>query len=136
MSDENVRLRILERMNTNWDGSVAQVEYPNLKFEPTRGTPYIRMSILLGDSNQVAMGGESGNQFRHVGLVAFQIFIPEFSGTKTLSTIRDALNTLWRAQELTGGILIRSPEVTEVGPTKNGWYQSNSVFPFQWDEIS
>lgn len=90
---------------------------------------WVRMSIMLGNSNSFALGSDNA---RHIGIVAIQIFTALGKGTAADIEIADSIFEIYR-NRLESAVqyteLIKSVPVE-----RNGWLQSNITTKFRADE--
>jgi hypothetical protein len=94
---------------------------------------YVKLNLLWGESQQADINGENP-RFRTVGVIVVQLFAPSGYGTGAPMDFADAVASMFRRLRL-GGMLFRSPHVTKVGDTGDGWYQINVTAPMHFDAI-
>jgi hypothetical protein len=129
---DDVHKTIEERMTSLWNTATAALLWDNVKGEPpSDGTPWIRTTIVEGQSVKIELGGSPGRH-RSVGVVMFQIFTAIDKGSRPARAVAKALAILFRSVTV-NGIIFKAPSLQRVGDTKDGWYQMNLVCPFRWD---
>lgn len=130
MSYANIEKTIQEKLNSGW--TATEIEWQNTEYEPTLGTPFIRVTIIPGSENNIGLGS-STNLYRKVGVVFFSIFVPPNTGTRQAWNLADDLTAIFRGLE-EEGVIFREIETNEVGE-ENGWFQVNVSVAFQADDI-
>lgn len=98
---------------------------------PTRGSAWVRVSIVQGEARQVEHG--ITRRFRRAGVVVVQIFTPAGSGTGDALTLADYVRDVFEGRTI-NGVLFRATSVDRVG-IDGPWYQINARTPFQADEL-
>lgn len=132
MTFKNEHKDIESRFQTQW-GSTTPVAYDNIEFTPVSGTAYVRLHISTGDQIPVSLGGIGATQYRGVGTISVNIYIPLNIGGQTGKDLADTAAAIFRGQTFSG-ITCRGAEVTDLGE-RNGWYVYNVSIPFFRDEI-
>ena len=69
--------------------SAANRSWENVRFEPTTGTPWVRMTLLPGESRP-AIRGENP-VLSYLGLFQVDVFEPSGGGPRTADTLADAI---------------------------------------------
>ena len=129
MGFDSVHQVIRERVNAN-RGSVF-VAYPNAEFTIPNSGPWIRVSIVPGETRAIEMGGTK--TFRQVGVVVLQLFDNVGKGDGALLELADTLTPVLRSV-IDSGVTLRTPSLSRIGPTDGGWYQMNLTCPYHADE--
>lgn len=124
-------IAIESRFETQW-GLTTPVAYMNVEFDPPRGSPWVRLSVLPGGEGQIELGNPSLD--RHVGIIDVSIFTPEGKGTKQARELAEQAAAVFRKASFSG-ILCRNPDVTTVG-VMDGWHQITVRVPYQRDTIN
>lgn len=133
MNWSSASVAIQGTFSTAW-GSATAVAYPGVRYEPTVGTPFVRLAILQGESIQMNMAAAGRRTYRHNGMVIIQCFRPTHEGEKPALDLADAAAAVFRGTTLASGIIFRSPTVDVVG-AEGGWFQVNVSIPFQFDTL-
>jgi hypothetical protein len=129
MSYEDASAAIEARLSSSW-GSTTAVKWPNVKFEPTPGTPFIELDIAWSDSRQASI--ESTPLHRAVGIISINVYTALNIGSKTAEDYADTLAGYYRAAQFSG-ITCRSPVVRTIGEM-DGWWVVNMSVEFQYDK--
>ena len=97
--------------------------------------PYVRFTILGGDSRLSGLGSPRG--MRDFGIAIAQIFIELNTGDKKLLELADKVRTIFRSLSVVSGgvqVTFRQPSFTRVGPS-GAYYQGNVDCPYQADFV-
>jgi hypothetical protein len=97
----------------------------------TRGSPWVRVTVLPGTRTQVAMG--SVRRWRSLGIVTVQIFTPAGSGTGLATRLADTVRDIFEGSTISG-IIFRATSLTRV-EVDASWMQHNADTPYQADEL-
>lgn len=108
------------------------VEYPNAKFKVPDNKLWMRWTFIPGEQQQASIG--SAKTYRTPGVMIVQIFVPRDTGT---ALVRQWTNTIENAflSVSAGGIQWKTPHVEVIG-NRGGWWQTNVVCPFYFDQLS
>lgn len=129
MAFDTVHQTIVDRVEAN-KGSVI-VEYPNAEaVTPTDG-PFMRLTIIPGETRPIEMGGTK--TYRQVGVVVLQLLDKTGKGEGRLLELADTMKIVFRSV-IDGSVVFRSPSISRVGPVDDGWYQINLTCPYHSDE--
>ena len=105
----------------------------DLEVKPSDQNPWIHVTVLHGDSNQVTFGSSS-RRSRDNGLIIAMVNVPRSKGKARAYEIADIIRTGFSNKHIVN-IIYRTVSLTRVGP--NGkWWQLNVQCPFQADDIS
>lgn len=98
----------------------------------SKDKPWVRLTVLQGNSSQVEMGNK--RRWRRPGVVEIQIFLPTGDGTGMATELADTVRDIYEGSTISG-VLFRA---TSLGPgTVDGpWRQYNVTTPFQADELN
>ena len=135
MSYSAARTTIMTHWDTQWKllNPLIPYAHDNARFSPPLADPWVRISILDGDSNQISFGaGDKGNH-RHVGLISIEIFVPLGTGEAQARTLLDQALGVFRAVQLSS-IICRAPRMSPGSETQS-YYRMSAVVPFQRDEV-
>lgn len=117
----------MEYLSANW--TATTIDWPNQKFVQPTATPWIRFSVVEGESTQITIG--TTQEHRVPGIIIIQMFMPKDSGSKTLDGYMDTLDGLFTSKRI-GIINCRSVSKSPVGIVGE-WYQVNARIPFWFD---
>jgi len=106
------------------------VKYSNVNFEPTAGTAWAELRVIVADSIRASIGDT--NLHRNVGIISVNIFEPRGIGTAAGKLKADLAAAVFRSQSFSG-ITCRSPKVVEVGEVEE-WYVINMSVPYFRDQ--
>lgn len=128
MSYSSEKRAMEQRFAAAWNHT--PIQWPNVAFNPTTLSEWVRISIAGMESFQASMGDDT-NLFRYPGLVAVSIFVRPNSGAKRTDELVDAVCDIWRAAQF-NGISMKTPYKVEIGVV-DGWYQVNVLCSYQRD---
>ncbi|MEE9140767.1 MAG: phage tail terminator-like protein [Alphaproteobacteria bacterium] len=107
------------------------IHYDNVAGDPPAASSWVRLTVVEGDSFQVAMG--STRRFRDTGVAIVQVFTPLGSGDGEAREIADDVQGIFKGLTVSG-VVFRKPRAARIGPDGR-FYQVNVTIPFQADEI-
>ena len=119
---------IEERLRANW--SETGIDWDNVEFTPSRGTPFVRLDIQWTGNNTISIGGRN----RGEGYIDISVFVPSNTGTTAVSGIADRLAAIFNKWD-TGQLKFRVARTQRVGEQEQ-WYQVKVLVPFQFDECN
>lgn len=100
-----VERQILEgQFKTGWNASGASavpIFWDAVPFEPVDGSPYVRVTILNGDSYPASIGGEMGRNF---GFFIVDIFGSESTGSSVCRQLADYVKTIMSLKNINQGV--------------------------------
>lgn len=131
MSYETQHNAIRLHLANGW-GTKTAIAWPNRKFDPVAGQPWIRLTILDGDARQLSIGG-STNLYGAVGIAMVGVFIPEGEGDKRALELADDVCALFsNANIKVDGLLVRfgMAKASAGFSDGHGWYQINVIANF------
>ena len=122
---------IENRFSTFW-GETTDIEYDNIVESTQRDKtlPWVRLTIVNGDSFHSGIGTDA-QQFRNLGRIIVQIFIPIGRGTSDADVLADSIISDWRGAKF-NGVNCGVPQVVRVGQSGD-WFQKNVSIPFRWE---
>jgi hypothetical protein len=124
MSYEAVRESISAYTKANFTGWPLAVE--NYPYKPESRQPWVRFGVHPNIEQVEEIGGKWE---RMEGLVWFQIFVPENSGTTEANKIGDALKLLFFQKYIISAgkptVMCRDAPLRYIGPDEGGWEQWN-----------
>ncbi len=126
---------IRSRFNTQWSSLRPTIPafFDNAGDDvtPPQNSAWVRLTILPGASQQVAMGNT--RRWRRIGVIAVQIFVPAASGTGLALELGDTVRDIFEGVTVSG-VIFRATSLNRVG-LDGAWLQYNANTPFQADEI-
>jgi hypothetical protein len=133
MSYQTQNTELKTRFNTVW-AHRTPVDLPNVVFTlPSPPAPWLRFRISGGSDRRTTIGSELNN-YRNVGSIDVQIFVPVGTGDAIAFQRADEVAAIFRGWCGTN-IRCRSPRIKEVGVDGSGYYQVNCIIPFIRDEL-
>ena len=111
----------------------VDVAYPNVHYEPTRGTNWVRVTLNWGDQRPASVGGAT-NRYRTVGVITVQVFADQGGGPVTALQIADDVVACFRGTTIST-IRTKGTSLQDVGGD-GAWYQINVITPFEFDETA
>lgn len=125
---EDSRRAIEDRFKQNW--TTTPIKFENAPFLEIRSA-YVAIFIREGDGSQISLGTVALR--RWPGVIVFQIFIPQETGTKAAKAYADTIGGIFdRAQFFYGNsgiIRCRVPSASS-SSVRDGWYQLNVSVPY------
>ena len=131
--EENTAIRTL--FNTGW-GATTDIVYENEKYVPEADKSFVAVDIRPDDAAAIELGVAQGGHHRHPGLIFIRVFTPPDRGTAEGLSLADQAADIFRAARSSftdGRILYRTPTVTPIGVTDEGYFQVNVVIPYARD---
>ena len=130
---------IRERFNSQWPTLQPTVPYTfdnqgkNDDDFPTRDAPWVRLTILDAEGQQVEMGGT--RRWRRPGVVIVQVFVPAGDGDGQGAALCDTVRDIFEGRTISG-VIFRATSRDRVGRGRDSaWMQWNASTPFQADEL-
>lgn len=103
----------------------------NAAFKPPDRGPWVRVTILPGDSRLVTLGNRK--RYRTRGTVTVQVFTPGGQGDGLALEIATDVATVMRSKTVSG-VRLKTPSVQRVG-ADGPWFRLNVNTPYQSDLI-
>lgn len=132
---EGERQAIEARLQANF--STTPIKYENQEFDPPDSTPWVALTILPGEGQQVSLG--PGGLQRYAGVIQCDIYVPEKSGTKTARQHADSISAIFLNKSFSAGssgtIITRTPWVNTRG-VENGWFHLVLSVTYHRDKIA
>lgn len=100
------------------------IAYPNLAYEPTTGTDYLRLSFIPALTEQADLGTNGLNS--NIGIAQVDVFSAGQDGwSEAFDKADDIAEHFKRGTKLTNGGIVVTIQSVELGPPLNegGWYQ-------------
>lgn len=134
MSYRQEEITISSYFNTNWTNGV-KVEWPNETLDVSKVVEWVRATYLRARPEQVTLGGEDSNLYRHPGIFVVQVFVALNKGTGRITELVDTVCNMFRSKKFSG-LTFGVPEVIDVGISgDSNWYQMNVQCSYQRDEF-
>lgn len=134
MSVKSIRQALEVALNTWASANSVSVAWQNVKFSPSSGTKYVRVSILPADTQNPSMGDDHK---RYIGLMQVLIYGDDAVGSSANETLVDSLFTSFaRGLSLSaGGVSVRILDSPSVSPSfdDGGWYVTPVTIRYQAD---
>lgn len=123
MSVKSIRQALEVALNTWATTNTTVIAWQNIQYNPTKGTKYIRASLLPAETLNPTLG-DSFN--RKEGILQLLLYFPDGTGVGASETLADSLLAYFaRGESFTaGGIVVRmleSPSIS-AGFNDNGWF--------------
>lgn len=122
------REAIETRFAVQWAGQTP-VSYDNSAFNIPQNTPWVRLTILNGESQNASVGT---SHLRHIGIISVQVFVPVDSGTRQARLLANSVSTIFDNQRF-AGIQCRVSSIQR-GGDQDGWHMTIVNTPFRRDE--
>ena len=107
------------------------IDVDNAAFKPPDRTPWVRITILPGDSQLVTLGNRK--RYLTLGTVTVQVFTPSGQGDGLALEIATDAATVMRSKTVSG-VRLKTPSVQRVG-VDGPWFQLNVNTPYQSELI-
>jgi len=112
-------------------GRTEAIGYPNMPFDPPKGSAFIRLTITESNTGNPAVGGEWK---RTDGLVIAQVCVPLNTGN-SYAAICDVLLDIMENKKTGQFITFSRGTVFNDGATSDeAWWQSRVVVPYRYEE--
>lgn len=108
--------------------SSTEIAWPNVGFEPNPGEPFVRISILPGETLRVALGND---RLRRVGVISVQVFTPAGRTVQDNMAIVDDVVSTFRGATISN-LRLQPAAVNSIGPSGQH-YQTNITINFTSD---
>ena len=88
LTPNHVRAAIYHHFTDNFGGfprnpnDSSRVTFDNVKFQPPEDQSWIRLAVRHQVRNQTTLGGNGNRNFRSVGLLMMQVFVPVETNTE------------------------------------------------------
>mgnify|MGYP003635785188 CR=1 FL=1 len=133
MSYETKAKALLDKFDLTFSAAEPTVEiaYPNVQYEPTKGTNWVRFTINWGQQDPASIGALN-NRYRTTGVITVQIFAAQGEGPVAALGIADNVVATLRGTTISG-IRTKGTRLQNIGGD-DGWFQINAITPFEYDE--
>lgn len=132
MGFETERLAIVSKFDAEWAAWAGRpkVVYDNMRFTPTPGETYLRLSVQNTGSRVAGYG--TTPTYRWYGIVLIAVFVPENTGSKTALEWLDEAAAIFRNTQV-ADITFNASYQPSVEMLVNGWYKRTIAIPFWRD---
>lgn len=96
---------------------------------------WVRFNIEHNDGSQASIGSPTANRFRHIGIIIIQIFSKEGNYAKNNRVLVNSALALYQGVTAEG-IQYYNVRANEIGNDGNGWFQTNVIVEFRYDDIT
>jgi hypothetical protein len=134
MSFETIRRTIQERMNDQFPARHPTVSHfwDNQPFTQPQGAAWVYCCI---HDNYIVPAQLNGSRMKTVGVVEFEVRVPEDTGTSTARQITDSLMAIFLDRSISmvganGSIVLGAAQVKVKGIV-HGWYVVHVLFDYQ-----
>jgi hypothetical protein len=127
-----VRTRVHSEIESDPTLELAGVVYDNLKAKKGQQAPWLRVSTLLGEAEQVTIGNPGGNIHRTPGVLSINIHDDPGIGEGRAYKIADAIRLAF-LEKSADGVRYRTPTITRIGRADRWWIVNVSI-PFVYDD--
>lgn len=103
---------------------------PALAAAKAAGEPWVRLTIVNGDSRSAGIAGENDILVEHFGRIVVQVFVRDGGGTAAARAIADAAAAVFQHARF-DGIRSYAAAIRNVGNDGNSYYQINVSTPFR-----
>lgn len=103
---------------------------PELKSAKAAGEPWVRLTIVNGDSRSAGIAGENDILVEHFGRIVVQVFVRDGTGTAAARAIADAAAAVFQHARF-DGIRSYAAAIRTVGNDGHGYYQINISTPYR-----
>lgn len=124
-----------------WDTTsyANRVKYDNVSHStlpnPTEQTPWVRVSVRHGSSEQATLSGPVGTRrFRREGILTAQLFIPIGVGLSAGVDYAKIIQDAFEGVTSVGGVIFRGVRTNEIGESGD-FFQINILTDFEYDEV-
>ena len=116
-------------------GTTTPVAYENNEafIKPT-DAPWVRFLIQENTSDQKSIGAIGGRKYRRPGLISYQVFIPNNTGTYEGNLLCEKINDIFEGNRF-GEITCWTGSWIEVGINSQDLYQFNGSIQFEHDQL-
>jgi hypothetical protein len=135
----DARDEILDHFTTAWNAQTPPVPlllYGDKHTDLPDDAPFARITVVHGPSEQVSVGGETGNRrFRRFGVITVQIFALAGDGLSSADSFaKIALDAFEGDKTGLDRVTFRNVRINEVGED-GPWMQVNVLADFDWDTV-
>lgn len=103
---------------------------PELKSAKSAGEPWVRLTIVNGDSRSAGIAGENDILVEHFGRIVVQVFVRDGTGTVAARAIADAAAAVFQHARF-DGIRSYAAAIRNIGNDGHGCYQINVSTPYR-----
>jgi hypothetical protein len=103
---------------------------PALAAAKAAGDPWVRLTIVNGESRTAGIAGPGDVLVEHAGRIVVQVFVRDGTGTATARGLADAAAAVFQHARFEG-IRSYSAGVNAIGNDGHGYYQINVSTPYR-----
>lgn len=132
-----IRTTIRTRFNAPVVGWAAQgrtepATFSGEEYDPPKGLPWVRLTILGGTRSQVEFGND--RRFRADGVVRVNAFLPAGEGEGLVEDLADAVKNIYEGRTI-DGVRFFTTEYTRSGQFEDAWQVFNIDTNYDADEL-
>lgn len=123
---------IEDHFRANWSETLAV--YDNDDTIGSYDETWLRLTIIP-NTHFTSIDGyltQSPVVIRYEGYVAIQLFTPLNVGHGVVRRLADSIAAILRNRSV-NGVNLKATSIQRIGP-REGWYQTNIITPYYWDE--
>lgn len=111
----------------------SSIKYPNAPFQTPKDTPWFRLSVIHGQSENVQTG--LNGRTRQEGIFIIDCFFPTGTGNKSLNEIQTQMQDLYK-RKVFESVRCKTFQPIEVGVESqdSNWYQLQIEVFFEFDD--
>lgn len=137
---DKTRAALVKKFQAEWPTDapanlpLSEIEMPNRKLDRELSSPFGRLTVNFSGRENAAIGGR---KIRLRGFLYLQVFVPEGTGTKTLTDSADHLAEIFDNKTIafTGGngfVICSAVDTAQTG-VRDGYEQATLALPFYSD---
>ncbi len=142
MTSQEVHNTLVKEFLSNFDATIPISITNTNKFFFTTGvpttkpssSPYVRFFIQNNISSQVSFGSTGNRKFGRMGLISYQVFVPENTGTQTADSLCEQINTIFEGNRFET-IYCESGFYDRIGIQEDGFFMSKGTIFWNMDEV-
>ncbi len=118
-----------------WGATTPVIYGDDAPEETPSDAAWVRFNINHNDGKQATMGSPGANEFRHIGIITIQIFTPEGKYAIRNKELTNSALEIYQGIE-DSGITYYNVRPDKIGNDGFGWYQTNVIAEFRYDNIT
>lgn len=125
---------ILGLFKTAWDTTGYDAYYEDVRdTKTTSKEPWCSVVVRHASGNQATLGGTGSRLFRRTGTVIIAIHTPSGNGLSASLALAKVAADAYEGVS-SNGVWFRNVRVNEEGKVRTGWFQTNVLADFEYDE--